>query len=426
MAIWITMPKLSPTMTEGTIAKWHKAVGDKVSAGDLLVEIATDKATLEYNALDDGYLRTILLPVGGTALINAPIALCTETADAPLPELPKKGESPPKKAAPPTKSPEPLQQQPTTSPPPRARFTPEAPLEDYRFPFPEERVPHHIPASPLAKKLAKEKGLSLSSVKGSGPKGRITSHDLDLAQPNQRFSFGARTTPSIAPGTFEELPLTPMRKVIAERLQASKSFIPHIYLRQEIDAGPLVALREELKEANLKISVNDFIIRATALALKEHPAINSGFHTEHQSILRFQTIDIAVAVSLEQGLITPILRHADYKNLGEISAEIRELGARAKLGKLDLHEYQGGSFTISNMGMYGISDFAAIINPPQSSILAVGAIEECVHVHQGTLLAGKKMTLVLSSDHRVVDGSDGAKFLKTLQQYLEHPSWLLL
>ena len=232
--------------------------------------------------------------------------------------------------------------------------------------------------------------------------------------------------PTIAPGTFEEMALTPMRKVIAQRLQQAKAFIPHIYVRQEIDAEPLVQLREQLKSGQLKVSVNDFIIRACALALKEHPVANSGFDSQTQSVILFKTIDISVAVSVEGGLITPIVRHADYKNLGEISLEVKELAARAKLGKLKPEEYKGGSFTISNMGMFGVSEFAAIINPPQSCILAVGGIEDAPCVKNGQVVAGKRMNLTLSADHRVVDGADAAKFLKTIQKYLESPALLLV
>jgi pyruvate dehydrogenase E2 component (dihydrolipoamide acetyltransferase) len=412
-------------MEEGTIAKWHKKVGDRIRSGDLLVEVATDKATVEYNALDGGYLRKILLAEGASATINQPIAVCTEKADEsiegfpPAPETPKEA---PKKAV--TAAPVSHAAPAATTPTPAA-FIPEPPLESYKFPF-STHSPSHITASPMAKQLAKQKGLDLASIQGSGPGGRITSRDLDLAQPDQPVSFSQRAAPTITPGTFEELSLTPMRKAIAQRLQQSKSFIPHIYIRQEINAEALVATREQLKQANLKVSINDFVIRAVALALREHPHINSGFNGANQSILRFKTVDISVAVSIDQGLITPIIRHADYKNIGEIAAEVKELATRAKAHKLEPHEYRGGSFTISNMGMYGVTEFAAIINPPQAAILAVGAIEECLRLHGEKVLPGKKMNLTLSCDHRVIDGSDGAQFIKALQKYLENPALLLV
>lgn len=421
-------------MEEGTIAKWHKKEGDKVSSGELLVEVATDKATVEYNALDEGYLRKILVPNGGGAVINQPIAVFTVKADESIegykpagvepaavqasvaPTAAKEGAAP--AAQTPVKAAAGTMQQPI--------FAPEPPLEKYEFEYPAGAPQARVAASPLAKKLAKEKGLDLTSVKGTGPGGRITSRDLDLAQPDQMVNFGHREVPTVAPGTYEEMALTPMRKVIAQRLQQAKTFIPHIYVRQEIDVAALVEAREQLKNGNLKVSFNDFVIRACALALREHPNTNSGFDSGKQEIILFKTIDISVAVSIEGGLITPILRHADYKNLGEISVEVKELATRARLGKLKPEEYKGGSFTISNMGMYGITDFCAIINPPQSCILAIGGIEDCARVKNGAVVAGKRMNLILSADHRVVDGAEAAKFIKSVQKYLENPSLLLI
>jgi pyruvate dehydrogenase E2 component (dihydrolipoamide acetyltransferase) len=427
MPFLVTMPKLSPTMEEGTISKWHKKVGDKVEAEDLLVEVATDKATVEYNALDGGYLRKILIAEGGHAMVNQPIAIFTVDAKESIEGYPPKDEQPAAKKeekgavkaeAKPVQASGIGVQQPA--------FVPEPPLENYEFGFPTGSPKKRIAASPLAKKLAKEKGLDLSTVKGRGPSGRVTSHDLDLAQPDQTVTFGKRETPLIAPGTFEEIPLTPMRKSIGTRLQQSKSFIPHFYVRQEIDADPLFYAREQLKNGGLKVTFNDFIIRAAALALKEHPRVNSGFNSVTQSIILFKTIDISIAVTINAGLITPIVRHADYKNLGEISLEVKELAARAKAGKLHPEEYKGGSFTISNLGMFGVSDFVAVINPPQSVILAVAGIEECVRFKNGIAVAGRKMNLTLSVDHRVVDGADAAQFIKTLQKFLENPALLLV
>lgn len=419
-------------MEEGTIAKWHKKVGDKVASGELLVEVATDKATIEYNALDPGYLRKILINEGKLAQVNQPIAIFTEKADESIdryvpegiaPAQPAVKEAKPQAVATPTSAaPSPpasgLMQQPA--------FLPEPPLETYEFEFPTEAPSLRTRASPLAKKLAKEKGIDLTTVKGSGPSGRVTSRDLDLGLPAQTVTFGERSLPQVVPGTYEEVPLTPMRKVIAQRLSQAKTFIPHIYVRQEIDAGPIVEAREQLKNGNLKVTYNDFAIRAVALALRDHPVANSGFNSVTQSIILFKTIDISVAVTVETGLITPIVRHADYKNLGEISAEVKELASRAKIGKLQPEEYKGGSFTISNMGMFGVTDFCAIINPPQSCILAVGGIEDAPRVKNGQVVVGKKMGLVLSADHRVVDGADAAKFLKSVQKYLENPALLLI
>jgi pyruvate dehydrogenase E2 component (dihydrolipoamide acetyltransferase) len=429
MPFTLTMPKLSPTMEEGSIAKWHKNEGDKVNVGDLLAEIATDKATVEYNALDEGYLRKILVATGGHAVVNQPIAIFTISLDEsiegyqPTGIAPVQQEQTPKSQE--TVKPEESQPQAPVSFQ-QPKFSPEPPLEGYDFKFPTSSVAERIAASPLAKKLAKEKGLDLSSVQGSGPRGRISSRDLNLAQPDLPVNFNKRAKPTIAPGSYEEVALTPMRKAIAQKLQQAKTFIPHVYVRQEIDAAPLVELRDQLKSADVKVTFNDFVVRACALALREHPNINSGFDSATQSIVLFQTIDISLAVNLEGGLITPIVRHADYKNLGEISVEVKDLAARARSNKLKPEEYKGGSFTISNLGMFGVSDFAAIINPPQAAILAVGGIEECVRVKNGEIKPGKKMNLVLSVDHRVIDGAEAAKFIKSVQKYLELPVLLLV
>jgi pyruvate dehydrogenase E2 component (dihydrolipoamide acetyltransferase) len=415
-------------MEEGTIAKWLKKEGDKVTAGELLVEVATDKATVEYNALDAGYLRKILVPTGAHAVVNQPIAIFTEKANESIEGYVPEGTQPiAAKETTPEKKAEALpakavagamMQQPA--------FAPEPPLQKYDFHFPTGSPSARTPASPLAKKLAKEKGLDITTVKGSGPGGRVTSRDLDLAQPDQTVAFGKREMPTEMPGSYEEVALTPMRKVIAQRLQQAKTYIPHIYVRQEIDAEPLFLAREQLKNGNVKVTFNDFVIRACALALREHPYANSGFDSTNQSIILFKTIDISVAVTVEGGLITPIIRHADYKNLGEISLEVKELAARARAGKLKPEEYKGGSFTISNMGMYGVTDFAAIINPPQAAILAIGGIEECPCVKNGAVVVGKRLNLVLSADHRVLDGAEAAKFIKAVQKYLENPALLLV
>ncbi|MBI5273414.1 MAG: pyruvate dehydrogenase complex dihydrolipoamide acetyltransferase [Chlamydiia bacterium] len=428
MPFTVTMPKLSPTMEEGTIAKWHKKEGDQVHAGDLLVEVATDKATIEYNALDGGYLRKILVREGKGAVVNQPIAIFTEKAAESIEGYVPEGILP----AMPTKEKTEIltqgeMQRPMSAPAMQTPgFAPESPLTHYEFAFPTKEAESRSRASPLAKKLAKEKGIDLTTVKGTGPQGRISSRDLDLGLPDLPATFGRRGVPAVLPGTYEEIALSPMRKVIAERLSQAKTFIPHIYVRQQVDAEFLAGARKQLKAGGLKVTVNDFIIRACALALREHPYVNSGFHAAHQSILLFKTIDISVAVTVETGLITPILRHADYKNLGEISTEIKELAARAKVGKLQPEEYKGGSFTISNLGMFGVSDFCAIINPPQSCILAVGGIEEVPCVKEGQVVVGKRMNLVLSADHRVVDGAEAAKFLKTVQKYIENPALLLI
>lgn len=437
MPFTVTMPKLSPTMESGVIVKWHKKEGDSVAVDDLLFEVATDKATVEHNALDEGFLRKILVHEQQDAFVNQAVAIFTEKQDESIEGYQPEGVA----AAQPNLQANESQQQPikaeessavaSAAPKPQAGyampvFEPEPPLQDYRFAFPTEPVHSRIKASPLARKLAREKGLDIASVQGSGPGGRVVSKDLDLAQPLAVPSARRVLPPSLpAPGSYEELPLSPMRKVIAQRLQESKSFIPHFYVTQEVDARALARLRNEQKELGIKLTYNDFVIRACALALKKHPQVNSGFNSAKNCIVNFSTVDICVAVALPQGLITPILRHADYKNVYELSVEIKKLSSRAKEGKLDPHEYKGGSFTVSNLGMFGITHFQAIINPPQSAILAVGGLKEQPIVENGVIVPGQLINLTLSVDHRVIDGVLAALFINTVKFYLEHPSSLL-
>lgn len=436
MPFVVTMPKLSPTMTEGTVAKWHKAIGDFVKSEDLLLEVATDKATVEYNALDEGWLRKIYIPEGQAAIVNQPIALFTEKKDeniegykptwvnpsAPAAEEAPKAEVAAAKPAATATAPQPTRgaalQQPA--------FVPEQPLEKYTFEQPTEAIGKRLAASPLARKLAKERGLDITTVKGSGPGGRVVSNDLERAQPSGTVTFGSREAPTETPGSYEEETLSPMRKVIGQRLQEAKSFIPHFYVQQILDAQPLLAIREQLHNTGIKLTYNDFIVRACALMLRQYPNVNSGFNSVNQTLIRFKTIDIAIAVSVKAGLITPIVRHADFKNLGEISVEVRELAKRAKDGKLEPHEYKGGSFTISNLGMYGVADFQAIINPPQAAILAVSGIQDVPVVKNGMVVPGKTMSITLSADHRVIDGVAAAEFLRSLKTLLENPAALLV
>lgn len=432
MPFTLTMPKLSPTMEEGTITKWRKKEGDHVKAGDVLFEVATDKATVEHNALDEGWLRKIMIKEGESAIVNQAIAVFTEEKGESIEGYKPEGITPQA-----TLAPKPAEEEKEDKPLERARetirggmqepaFVPEAPLTEYTFNVPTEELSKRIPISPLAKKLAKEKGIDLTTVKGSGPDGRIMQRDLDLAQPSALVTFGRREAPTTAPGTYEEIPLSPMRKMIGQRLQESKTFIPHFYCTQDVLVDRLVSVRSELAAGGLKVSFNDFVVRATALALRDHPNVNAGFNSVSKAIIRFKTIDICIAVSMESGLITPIVRHADYKNVGQLSQEIKSLASRAREGKLMREEYMGGSFTISNLGMYGITEFSAIINPPQAAILAIGGIEDRPVVKEGHIVPGKVMKLTLSADHRVIDGADGAKFLKSLQKLLEHPSLLLI
>lgn len=417
----VTMPKLSPTMEEGTIAKWHKKEGDFVKDGELLLEITTDKATVEHNALDGGYLRKILVKEGDSAAMNEPIAVLTETKDEKF-ELPQKEVKVQKQERVEAMAKSEKKETIAVSGP---SHVPEAPLEGYTFEGQRESK-ERIAASPLARKMAEEKGLDLSTVKGSGPGGRITSRDLERAQPQGIVSFGRNEVPRETPGSYDELKLTPMRKAISKRLQESKMFIPHFYVTQKVDASGMINLREQLKQHDLKITFNDLIIRASALALRKHPKVNAGFNSVNNTLIQFKTIDISVAVAIPDGLITPIIRHADYKNLGEISVEMKQLAKKAEAGKLKETEYKGGSFCISNLGMYGINEFVAVINPPQAAILAVGGIIEEPIVKESHVVPGKTLTLTLSSDHRVVDGADAALFMKTLQHLLENPAGMLI
>lgn len=429
-----TLPKLSPTMEEGTIVKWHKKEGEKVAAGDLLIEVATDKATVEFNALDGGYLRKILIGENKEARVNQPIAILTEKQDESIEGYKPEGAAPAAEKPAPAKAAAPAEQEAEEAPAStkgavmrqQPVFAAEAPLANYTFEMPTEALEGRVRASPAARKIANEKGLDLTTVKGSGPDGRIMVEDLEKAQPSGAVVFGRRETPDIAPGTFELETLNPMRKVIAQRLQEAKSYLPHFYVTLTVDAEPLAALRDQLRNLEVKLTYNDFIVRACALALREHPNVNSGFDSTQNALIRFKTIDICVAVSVQGGLITPIVRHADYKNVGEIGVEIRALAKRAKDGKLEQHEYKGGSFTVSNLGMYGVTEFQAIINPPQAAILAVGGVLDVPVVKKGAVVPGKVMNLTLSSDHRVVDGVAASEFLKTVQKYLENPASLIV
>lgn len=418
MIIEIEMPKLSPTMTEGRIIKWLKEEGEKVAEGDVLCEIATDKSTMEYNSIEEGYLRKIFHNEGEVVSLGKILALLTETKDEDISSYREK----------PVEKKEEVQKEESVKEAPKGAlsfalptFTPVLPRAQYEFEERNERVA----ASPLAKKVAKEKGLDLASVKGSGPQGRILAKDLEFAQAEGPIALNEKR-PSIPPGTYEEIPLTPIRKVIGERLQAAKMTIPHYYITDEIRVDRLMRVREELKEAGLKITFNDFVLRAVALALRKHPEVNSGYNSQNQTIIRFKTIDISLAVSIPDGLITPILCHADYKDIFTLSEEAKRLAKKAKENSLKPEEYQGGSFTLSNLGMFGIKSFDAVINPPQAAILAVGGIQEKGVVEGGVVIPGHVMHVTLSLDHRVIDGAEGAKFLHTVKHFLLNPSMLLI
>lgn len=421
----ITMPALSPTMEEGVIAKWLKQVGDRVEVGDALCEITTDKSTVEYQSLEEGFLRKIVVPEGGKALVNQGIAIFSATPNEDIahyqleePNLVKKEGKPEAK--------EEREESPSL---PKGgasitalAFAPVGPNRHYE----RREESDHLFASPLAKKIAREKGLDLTSVKGSGPHGRIVAKDLDSAQRKGLVSIGEQERSEELPGSYEEIELSPMRRVIGERLQASKMTIPHYYIRNEICASKLVDVRNQLKEVGVTLTYNDFVLRAVALALAKHPEINSGYNSVENRIIRFKTVDISLAVSIKEGLITPILFHANEQSIFELSRESRRLAKKAKEGTLQPYEYQGGSFTISNLGMFGITSFDAVINPPQAAILAVGGIIEKPICREGKIEAGHTLQLTLSLDHRVIDGAEGAAFLGMLKKLLENPASLLI
>ena len=443
MPISILMPALSPTMTEGKLATWMKQEGDTVASGDVLAEIETDKATMEVEAVDEGVLGKILVPAGTEGVaVNAPIAvLLQEGEDASALEGFEAG--PPAGAA--AESPEPPAAK--TQPPPPAPVT-EAPAtestaESTAAPEPRRAAGERVFASPLARRMAADAALDVGQIAGTGPHGRVIKRDVEQAIASgagkpapaaaAEAAPAATAKPAPAPeptAPYREVPNTTMRKVIARRLSQSKRDIPHYYLTIHCDVGAIGELRARLNgrspegEGAYKLSVNDFIIKAVALALRLCPECNSSWTDE--AVRLFESIDVCVAVATPNGLITPIVRHADQKGLATIANEVKALATKARDGKLMPEDYQGGGFTVSNLGMFGISEFAAVINPPQSCILACGAAEQRPVVKDGALAVATMMTVTLSADHRIVDGAVGAEFLRVLKGLIEDPLTLLL
>ena len=429
MPIQILMPALSPTMTEGNLARWLKKEGDEVHSGDVLAEIETDKATMEVEAIDDGKIGKILVPEGAQGIkVNALIALLLgEDEDASA--LEKFAEAPPRPA-------------PVTPSPPVENVAPApAALRD------RERGNGRIFATPLARRMAQQAGLDLAAIRGSGPQGRIVKSDIEATLSPGRLapapaSARTPTAPQPVPTApvlskervaalagnppYTERPLNAMRRVIARRLTESKQTVPHFYLTIDCEIDALLKIRSELnaKSDAYRISVNDFVIRAAALALRQVPAANASWSDE--AILLWDSVDIAVAVALDDGLITPIVKMADRKGLAAIADETKDLVTRARAGKLKLEEFQGGTFSVSNLGMYGVREFAAVINPPHGGILAVGAGEQRPVVKNGTLTVATVMSCTLSCDHRVVDGAVGAEFLAVFKKLVEDPLTMLL
>lgn len=418
MAEIVYMPKLSDTMTEGVVAEWNKKVGDEVSSGEVLAEIETDKATMEFESFYDGVLLHIGVEKGATAPVNALLAIIGEKgedvekiiaeaeANAPTAEEELKEEAPKPEPAPvktETKAPAP-----TPKPTPTAK--PAASVADSNG---------RIFASPLAKKLANEKGIDLNFVSGTGENGRIVKRDVEHYVP---YPGGVATKRSTFVGTetYTDEPVSQMRKTIAKRLAESKFTAPHFYLTLEIDMDNAIAMRNQFKALEAgKISFNDMVIKAAALALREHPAVNSSWLGD--VIRRNQHVHIGVAVAVDEGLLVPVVRFADGKQLTEIGAEVKEYAQKAKDKKLQPSDWEGNTFTISNLGMFGIEEFTAIVNPPDSCILAVGGIRQVPVVKNGEIVPGNVMKVTLSCDHRVVDGASGAAFLQTFKNYLENP-----
>jgi pyruvate dehydrogenase E2 component (dihydrolipoamide acetyltransferase) len=435
MPIELKMPALSPTMEEGTLAKWLVKEGDKVVSGDILAEIETDKATMEFEAVDEGTIAKILVPEGTDGVkVGAPIAiLAGEGEDASAAAAAPKADT--AAPAPPKAAPEPkADATPKSAPPPQAPVeTPAAPAQAPAAPRAEGE---RIKASPLAKRLAQAQGIDLSTIQGSGPGGRIVRADLGKAAGGVAAAPAAAApaaTHRVTPGPSEEaiphevIKLSNVRKTIARRLTESKQQVPHIYLTVDIQLDALLKLRSELNKGlesrNIKLSVNDLMIKALAMALIEVPECNVSFAGDN--LFKYSRADISVAVSIPGGLITPIVAGADGKSVSAIAAEIHDLAARAKDGKLQPEEYQGGTASLSNMGMYGIKNFEAVINPPQGMIMAIGAGEKRPYVINDSLQIATVMCATGSFDHRAIDGADGAKLMRAFKRLVENPLGML-
>ncbi|QUH00728.1 pyruvate dehydrogenase complex dihydrolipoamide acetyltransferase [Saccharopolyspora erythraea] len=419
----IQMPRLSDTMEEGVIANWRKQVGDKVNRGDVVAEIETDKALMELEAYDDGVLEKVLVGEGETVPIGTPIAVLGDGSGAAAAQA-----SAPAPAAAPA---EPAPAEPAESAPAASAAPAQAPAQPAAAPAEPGAKPK---ASPLAKAVAKDLGVDISTVTGSGPGGRIIRADIEAAAsaaPAPAASDAAQApaapaAPAVAQAgeDVEEIPLSNIRKVTAKRLTESKQTAPHFYLTSAVDVTDLVAFRADLNErlqaaGGPKVSINDLIVKAVATALKANPTLNVSFGGD--KILQHKRINLGVAVAIESGLVVPVIPDADRKSVSEIAAEGREKAGRAREGKLKLDEMTGGTFTISNLGMFGIEHFSAVINPPEAGILAVGATKDEVQVRDGEFVARKIMRMTLSADHRAVDGAVGAVFMQQLTALLEDP-----
>ncbi len=419
MAEIVYMPKLSDTMTEGVVADWLKNVGDEVSSGEVLAEIETDKATMEFESFYDGVLLHIGVEKGKTAPVNSVLAIIGEKDEnvaeiladaeknAPKEEVVEEKES--------TLQPEPVK---VEEKPKKATPTVSTPQPSQIVSDTNER----IFASPLARKMANEKGIDLSTVNGTGENGRIIKRDIEHYVPyvganNKRAFVGTES--------YVDEPVSQMRKVIAQRLSESKFTAPHFYLTLDIDMENAIAFRKQINSVEgVKVSFNDIVIKAVALSLREHPAINSSWLGN--VIRRNEHIHIGVAVAVDEGLLVPVIRFADGKKLTSIGEEVKDFAVKAKNKKLQPADWEGNTFTISNLGMFGIEEFTAIVNPPDSCIMAVGGIKQVPVVKNGEIVPGNVMRITLSCDHRVVDGVTGSQFLNTFKEYMENPARLLI
>lgn len=438
MPTTILMPSLSPTMEEGVVAKWLVKEGDLIKQGTMLCSVETDKTTVDYESLDEGYMRKILLPAGSGAKVNQLIAILADTKDEDIAEYTAKAIEKNQKqmAAKGGAAPAPASA-PAASPAPALAVAAPAQTPVAAAPAQTNHNGGRVFASPLARKIAGERGIPLEALEGSGPSGRVIRRDVEgyvapkpAAAPVggkekdttvQRPLFG-----SLAPvSPTVDIPLNMMRKTIGKRLLESTQGTPVFYVTMKIEVDALNQLRNQLNRAQgYKISVNDIVTKAVGFALRQFPVVNSSYHGDF--VRQNANIDVCVAVSIEGGLITPIVRNVDQKGLGQISQEIKALVGKAKAGKLTPEEYQGGTFTISNMGMYGVDEFTSIINPPQSAILAVAGIQDELYKDGDAIKSRQVMKVTLSADHRVIDGAMAAHFVSGLKSLLENPVWLML
>lgn len=413
MAIKIEMPKLSDTMEEGVIAKWNVKEGDTVEAGDIIAEVETDKATMDVEVFDGGTILKIVPGEGDAVPLGGLIAIVGDKGED-ISDLLEGGES--SSAASGEK--EEVKQETKA----------EADKEEASAPAASSSDNGRVKASPLAKKIAEDKGIDLSGVSGSGPEGRIVKKDVEDFKGSGGLTTPAASStpvPSFESLESKEVKVSQMRKAIARRLSESKFTNPHFYETIDIDMKAAFAARKAMNEANdVKISFNDIVVKACAVALTRHQAINSSWHDD--VIMQHGDVNVAVAVAIDEGLMTPVINHADKKGLSQISAETRELAGLARDRKLQPDQMEGSTFTISNLGMFGIEEFTAIINPPNACILAVGAIRDVPVVENGEIVPGKRMKVTLSSDHRVVDGAKAAQFLNTVRNLIENPLSMLL